>query len=670
MRPKLIAVVVVLVLLSAAFVSIASTMDRSPSTPGAVSSGLRTAVAPNYEIAAAVTTEPVLPGYHDSIWYDVLNDTYLAPVQTLSTITITGTYYNTALKLLKMPGTPVNVSTAPVNTWSFLVPVNASTDAFDPPVFTIYANSSSLHMNQSATVDVRVGTLDIGGSVCPMVGACGTLVVGEPATVNVFAEAVNEFHAANPQSNESVKILFFSTGSSPVTVPGVPATLRTNGQGEASVTFTPSSSIFNVPGPNHVELEVTDAVNGSLTKYLNVSWDLVNPVGTLNYEFYLNSATYYSGQTVTAYWEYDATNTTVGVVNVTNYIVIDEDTDNLIANGLVGSTATSGSFSFALPAGYAGEFVVEALAHNSTEFWAFEQDALAYQPTLAVNPSELFYQPGDTITVTVVWEGPALTGATIAAIVQGPTSDQTLFNGNVTGTSFQFTIPKVSPADEYEIVAWVSTPSQGTVAVAYEYVDEASGYNFLVGVTTVSPYSDGSFAPGQTIQVSYKLVAYGNDPLPTEMSLYLCNVGCEYDTPYLMSWVAAGSSGSFSFTIPAGTPNGPQIFEVETYFTEGVESEGYGEGIFTVVVNSSPSPLNYELVGDSGLTVGWLILLLLIIIVAIVVVMSMRRRGSKPTMVMSPAPASSSAPEWKEPSSGNPPASGGSDSSTTPPGAQ
>jgi hypothetical protein len=667
MRPMLSAVVVALVLLTAAFVSIAPTLERSASTPAASSTGLRAAVVPNYEVLLDIATEPVLPGYHDTLYYEVLNDTYGAPVQTLSTITILGTYYNTGLHLLKMPGTPVNVTTAPINTWSFLVPANATANTAFPPVLTVWANSTSMHMNESSSVEIEIGSLTVAGSACDVTGPCGTLVVGNPATISVNAEARDGFGDESPAYNESVKILFYSTGSSPVPVPGVPTTLTTDAQGHAALTFTPSSTIFNVPGPNHVEIEVTDFVNTSLTVYDNITWTLLNPAGTVNWAFYLNEVEYYSGQTVTASWQWAGTNSTVGTINVTNYIAYDVSTDNLIANGLVSSTSPTGSFSFALPADYVGDFEVVAFAHNSSQPWTFDAEAYSYAAILVVLPSEFYFNPGDTIGVAVTPEGPALAGASLAAFVQATNSGQTLFNSTLTGTTFQFTVPAIAPAGEYRIVVWAFTATQGTLATTDEYVEENSGYTLWAGVGTVSSYADGSFAPGQAIQVNYKITAYGTSPQPTLMEVAIYPGGCEFicDSGPLKYWFVTGSSGSVSFTIPSNTANGMQTYIVLAEFENG---EGFAP--LTVNVNSAPSALNYELGAGSGLTVGWLILLILIIVIVLVVMM-MRRRG-KPTMVMSPAASTSSAPEWKEqPGSSGGQTGGSSDTSAgAPPGAQ
>jgi hypothetical protein len=666
MRPTLSAIVVAVVLLSAALLLMVPAQERAASNPAHVSTGLRSAVAPTYAIGLDFASEPVLPGYHDTLLWDILNDTNAAPQTGLTTITILGTYYNTGdTKILTFPGTPVNVTVAAIGSWAFVVPTNASATPGYSPVFTVWANSTTLDMSQDAGTFLEVGTLEItSASICPAIGCGNVITTGTPTVVTATAEVVFGFATA-PAPGETAKFVFYSTGSSPVTVPGVPASVTTDGQGEAAVTFTPSNTVFNVPGPNHVDISVTDSVNTTLTvTYPAVDFNLYNPTGTTNFAFWLNAGEYYSGATVTAYWQWEGTNSTVGTWNVTNYIAYDPSF-NVLASGLIGSTQPTGSFQFALPASYAGDFTVLAFAHNATstttcgfECSSLDATALATTALLVAIPSEYYFSPGDTITVTVTADGPALAGATIGGYVQASNSGQSLFNGTVTGGSFQFTIPKVAPADEYKIAVWASSPTAGTIATATNDVVEASGYSFWMAVSTVSSYSDGSFAAGQTVQVGYKVVAYGTSQLPTTfVDLAVCSYSCG-DGPALHEYIVSSASGSVSFTIPAGTINGLALFygEIEFYGSDHVVH--FETTYFSVIVNSSPSALNYELGAGSGLTVGWLILLLLIIIV-VVVLFAMRGRGrSGGRMVMSPT----SSPEWKEPQTG-----GGASGGTTPP---
>jgi hypothetical protein len=121
----------------------------------------------------------------------------------------------------------------------------------------------------------------------------------------------------------------------------------------------------------------------------------------------------------------------------------------------------------------------------------------------------------------------------------------------------------------------------------------------------------------------------------------------------------ASASGTVPYTIPSGTPSGTQLLVVDAIPLVSdcafISTCGVG-AILSLVVNPSPSALNYELGAGSGLTVGWLILLILIVIVVIVMFLLLRRRP-RATMMMTPTgasggappPATSAPPEWHEP---------------------
>ncbi|MCI4352900.1 MAG: hypothetical protein L3K14_05870 [Thermoplasmata archaeon] len=669
MRPTLYAIVVALVLLTSALFLVVPNAGKTVGSPGAGHGGLRTAALPGYTVYSTPNLDPVLAGYPDSLLYQVLNNTNHGPVTQLSSVTILGHYYNHGLTLLNFPGTPANLGTNPVSNWSFTVPLNASNVFGYFPTFTIWANSTALATNTATNLTVHVGSLQFGiSSVCDEVtGNCGSLVSTNPALVTVHAVVVATGAATSAAPSETLKVLYFSTGSSPVTVPNAPLTLTTDTQGYASETFFPNSTIFNVPGPDHTELELIDSVNASATIYTNVSWTDHNPSGNAEFVFWLNSPQYYGGDTVTATWQWRGTNASVGAITLYNYYVWDLTGNGaLLASGTPNTVAPTGSFKFALPATYYGTFEVDAYAHNSSDYWFLFADGTADPATVALNPSERFYNPGDTIMVNVATQGTIFASATITAVVEATTSNQQLFNGPVSGDMFQFTVPATAPSSSYHLLAWASTTTAGTFAHFELTITEAHGYSFWAGVSTQSAYSDGSFQAGQTVQVSYRVGTLGTTTLPhtiTELLIYPDVYGL---TPAYKYVYNLPTSGSISFTIPSGTQNGQQFF-----FMEVIVGSSFAFADLSVYVNSAPSALNYELGAGSGVTVGWLILLILIVVVAIVVVSMMRSRRKPGTMMMRPTPAPSTpaASDWKEsPASGT---SGGSSAPpATPPGAQ
>ena len=73
MQPKLAAVAVTLVLLisAVAFLVVLPTQERALASPGAGSTGLKSAVAPTYGIDLALAATRTLPGYRDTLSYQL-----------------------------------------------------------------------------------------------------------------------------------------------------------------------------------------------------------------------------------------------------------------------------------------------------------------------------------------------------------------------------------------------------------------------------------------------------------------------------------------------------------------------------------------------------------------------------------------------------------------------
>jgi hypothetical protein len=661
MRPTWSAVLAVGLLLTAAVWFAVPIGAGGGSAPAHAAVAVKPAVITNYEVEANSYRLPELPGYPAAVEYRVVNDTTGAAITTLSSIQITGTYYNQAHTLLKLPGTPATVSTAPVGTWHFTIPKNASTTGgtFSPEV-TIWANITTPHQSAERSVYVYMGNLAIDNfAVCSTSGACGALISGIPAYVSGTVVVTGSGYTSGAP-NETVKLSFYSSGSSPVTVAGVPATLTTGPQGYFRVAFTPLSTVFTVAALDHVQVVVTDSVNATLTDTLNYYWSLSNPAGNVNFDFWLNSVDYYTGSAVTAYWQWAGTNSTVGTVSFTEYDAFNISNGDTLAQGTLSSSAASGSFTFTLPAGFVGTFGVEALCNNATRSFLLGAEGVAIASLFAAVPNPEIYVPGNVITVSIAEAGPALSGTTVNAVVQAENSGATLFSGAVSGGSFQFTIPSVAPAPEYYISAWATNAAGETVAYSHTDVVEGNGTLFWAGVSSKSSYSDGSFSPGSTIQIAYKVTVFGLNASPIALELLIfpgtCNrYVCFLDTPALKIVFTAQTSGSISFTIPSSEANGFQQFNV---VAELLGSGGLAWDTVTLNVNSSPSALNYELGAGSGLTVGWLILLVLVIVVGAGLFFLMRRHGR-----VGGRGGSGSVPEWKEPSSG----SSGSGSAPPPP---
>jgi hypothetical protein len=288
-------------------------------------------------------------------------------------------------------------------------------------------------------------------------------------------------------------------------------------------------------------------------------------------------------------------------------------------------------------------------------------------PQILLTSNEVYYLPGDSVTVTVTTLGSILSSATLQALVIDSSGDH-LISGALTGSTMTVTIPMKAAPDWVEFTVFAVDSTGAIVTNASLYVDEANGYDLSVGVTTKSNYADDSYQPGQTITFSYQILARGTYSMPKAWTIWVWPEDA-YDNTGLgaIEFQTTSTSGTISYTIPSSSANGIQSFEIEAEPSSG----GYATyNLISVNVESSPSGLGLELGAGSGLTVGWLILLIVIIVIAIVLFLAIRSHG-RPKMMKpeSGSPPSGSAPPqaWQEPAAQQPPA-GGSPPSTPPGG--
>ncbi|MCI4345390.1 MAG: hypothetical protein L3K07_01340, partial [Thermoplasmata archaeon] len=190
--------------------------------------------------------------------------------------------------------------------------------------------------------------------------------------------------------------------------------------------------------------------------------------------------------------------------------------------------------------------------------------------------------------------------------------------------------PAVSAPSSIQINVTAQSSTLGVLSSATLRIQLASGWVLSIGIVTHSSYSDGSFQPGQTIKIHYELDSLANQPAPGTISLYLETYQYLPGQGSLITQTTS-TSGVVALKIPSNWGTGNHYMYIYAEVQNCLEGSCYAESDFTVPVDSSPAALTYELVPNSGLTVGWLILLLLIVVVAIVLVLLIRRRPPAPT---------------------------------------
>ena len=664
-----------------------------------------------FTVFTAGTPSPdsiVLPGESITTSFEAISWSNGAPDGSVTNVAYNGEYLGANDNSTNLiPTGIVSQASGPLGSYTWTVPANATYDEWIIlDIWVTIQVNGKVTENVSSVAEYLVGEVSIDvfwlntgdyGGPCTREAYQYDFTSGSyiQACAIVGASAEDGFSAV---PGLTVGISFWN-GAKNVTPPGgVPTSLVTNASGEISFSFwafTPQfSSWYQAPFYNSVNLTVKNpsahpVPAGPYNRtWYNYSFYMEASSASVGVSVTLNQLTFFPGQTITATWTLSSTNSTQsGPTSAVAWMLWSSATEDLISQGTISSTATTGTIPVTLPTGFIGSFYLEVYATNATTRFYGYVYGVVQAPTLALNPASETFTPGQSVTVTAEAWGDGSIGTAVityeiyAYYEQGEAS----YGGGglvTTGTvandsSFTINVPATGAPSYYEILAFLGSSSAGTVATAELELDQAWGYSVLLGVNTQSSYADGSFQPGQTITLSYQISPYGDAPLPVLYTFYVyvysTQIGSEIQT--------TSRSGTFQFTIPSNEPSGTIWVELELYGTylEGNSCGGgycYGETALTI--NANPSELEKELSPGAGFTVGSLILLVIIILVAIIGVLAWivhRRRvhppsggsgGAPVTTPMTPpapAPSSPGATEWQAP----PPASDGQPPLPTPP---
>jgi hypothetical protein len=648
----------------------------------------------------------VLPGESVTTAYQAYSDTNGAPDSQITNVSYYGVYENSTGVTLNLFSSPKNgiVTQSPpsgIGSYTWKVPANASfdTDIYLQVWVSIYVGGAQAE-NESYGVTYEVGEIYLedfhmesnDGGICPTYSDDGFdsgSLVQACAVVGAFG-GEDQF---TPVSGLSVGITFWN-GAATVTPAGFTSTtLVSNATGEVAFSFVANSSQFSsyymAPFYNSVNLTVTNPGANPVTApesmlWYNATFYVYPSAASVGVTVTLNQLSYFEGQAISATWSLSSTNSAeTGAVAAVSWYLYGTDY-GFLAQGAITGTASTGTLTVSLPSGYVGEFTLEIVAANATTAFYGEVDGYVSTPVLTLNPSSTTFSPGSTITIEAqAWGDGSLTSPAISYQIYAEFgNDYTSYgeggvvgSGTVAnGSSITINVPSSGAPSEYEVYAYLGSTSAGTVASANLDLEQSWGYNVFLGVTTASSYSDGSYQPGQTVTISYSIVAYGNAPLPV---LYTFTIGLEgTQVSNLIS--TTSTSGSFQLTIPSGWQTGVAILEMElvgTYLYGNSCYGGYCEGMTAITINAHPAALSMEIGAGSGLTVGWLILLIIVLVLFVVLlVLILRKRkmppsgGSPPVTTPmnppAPAPSGPSAAAWQEPP---PPASDGQPPMPSPP---
>ncbi|MCI4365489.1 MAG: hypothetical protein L3K10_05450 [Thermoplasmata archaeon] len=639
----------------------------------------------------------LLPGETVTVAYQAVSDANGAPWTSVTNVALDGWYTgaNATTKNLFTSGIVLQPTAAPLGSYTFTVPADATVNtAIFVVVWDPIMVAGHEAENESFEVSYTVGSVYIysfhmesdSGAICP--GGYSSEYASGAFVQACAVVGATAFDAFTPVPNLTVAINFWN-GSAVVTPPGnTPATLMSNASGDIAFSFWANSPQFSnwytYPFYNTVNLTVTDPAakpvpaNGNFEAWDNSTFWVLPSGASVGVTVTLNQLTFYPGQTITATWSLNPTNASTGTVMAVAWYLWGTN-GWFLGQGPISSTANTGTLAVMLPSGYTGQFTLDVFASNSSTQFEGQVGGVVVAPSLTLNPGSTTFSPGSSIKVSAeAWadasvNAPTITYQVFAEYYQGWTGSGgggLVASGTVAnGSSFTINVPSTGAPSHYVVYAYLSSAASGTLASATLTLSQSWGYNVLVGVTTKSDYSDGSFQPGQTLTVSYQIAPYGNAPLPVfytfELLVYSTQIGSLIST--------ASSSGTFQFTIPSDWPSGVVFLELElqgTYLAGNSCNGGFCFGETAVTVNANPSFLSMEIGAGSGVTIGWLILLIIIIVVGLLLYVLIRRKKSTPppsggttvTEPMSPAapaPSGPGATEW------NAPPSSGSDAPTS-----
>jgi hypothetical protein len=625
-----------------------------------------------YYVSASENQTIALPGHQVSYFYQVLSEINNAPYTHVTSVWADGWYWTNTSTFAQIPGLPAKLSGDQSGYFNFTLPTNASGATSEGYAYAdFYANTTGSSVwseeqesyNYIAALDAPIVHLGTCASNCYTNEFAG----GQTIVATVSEWMSSPYYgdrAPAPGINLNIK---YVKGTTAVTPTGNPPTrLATDQDGIAQWLFTADTSAFSTTGPNVLNVTTSDPQAPTNTgPGTNFTFYVQKNNGVVPDLFLtFGGAQYYGGDTIFANWTLSGNASVTNGWNATywwaEYYAPDSEFETIYAQGP--TSGISGEITLLAPLGLTTEIYFYVDYSNATYSDEGYGAVGVSPPQILLTPSEEYYLPGDSVTVTVTTLGSILSGATLQALVVDSSGDR-LISGPLSGSTMTVSIPAKAAPNDVEFTVFAIGSTGAVISNASISVDLADGYNLAFGVVTKSNYADDSFQPGQTIQFSYAITVAGYATMPKAWTIYVGSEGSDDDTGLgALEFQTTSTSGTISYTIPSGTPNGIQTFYIDAY----PSSDDYGAyNEISINVESSPSGLGLELGAGSGLTVGWLILLIVILVIAVVLFLVIRSQG-RPKMMKpesgSPPPSGGSAPPqaWQEPpaaaTSGTPPA--------------
>jgi len=370
-------------------------------------------------------------------------------------------------------------------------------------------------------------------------------------------------------------------------LPGAQVDLKVYWAGSTDVLYSVSGLMTDATGTAQWVFPLgATASAGTYTVTANVSKLSSRDTGTVNFvvsdlsgsiqlTLAPDKAVYYSGDTVNVTYELRV-----------NGSVVSSTIDYLVGDGsliLAAGSATGGSFSFAIPANYAGTLDIEAMAASAGGDFGYAFESLTVLVgDLEVAAATEEYTAGQAIPVQYNIAGNWGAGTSVIWTFEDSMGNP-IASGTATGVSGSFSItPPADATGTLRLSVWATDPTGRSLSETV-WLTPYSDLQLRISITTQSEVAAGSFKPGDVITIHYEFVAIGDATTPSIVSLSygLLGVGAEASA-------VGGAEGDLSYTIPEEASDATYLLLV---------SGGGEDAVTTLLIDHDPPIGTTEVAG-------------------------------------------------------------------------
>jgi hypothetical protein len=270
---------------------------------------------------------------------------------------------------------------------------------------------------------------------------------------------------------------------------------------------------------------------------------------------------------------------------------------------LARNTTTDAVFTFAIEDAFAGILYVRVQVFDGLGNTATAAVTVSVEfGLLLVNVTPQQYLPGDTLRATYSLRSGVITDPTYYYEIRDA-SGGVVSSGEATGGTVEYAVPEI-PSTRYTVEVMAS--QDGRVVSGQATVRLLSGY-----VLSIS-FDRSAYAPGETMVVSYRIVALGDSLLPPTFALSFGVLGSPMKT-----LVTDQPTGTFTYRVPEGVNEGDLLFFVTEFNTFAQASE--------VVTVRPTNPAWFTTIADVPVF-SWL-LLVLVVLLFLLLLMTRRSLG-------------------------------------------